>query len=55
MLKNASEITLLPKKYFFLKIFDFAQSFVECKVGLADGSLFGACIFSIAWEDGRNK
>ncbi len=39
MLKNASEVTLVPKrKKIFLKIFSFVQSFVDCKVSLADGS-----------------
>jgi hypothetical protein len=38
MLKNASEVTLVPKKYFFfLKFLNFVQSFVGCKVSLADG------------------
>ncbi len=39
MLKNSSEVTLVPKKN-FLKIFNLVQSFVGCKVSLADGSLF---------------
>jgi hypothetical protein len=38
MLKNASEVTLLPKNIFFLKIVNFGQSFVECKLSLADGT-----------------
>jgi hypothetical protein len=39
MLKNASEVTLVPKNDFFsLKILNFVQSFVECKVSLADGT-----------------
>ncbi len=38
MLKNASEVTLVPKKIFFLlKDLNFLQSFVEYKVSLADG------------------
>jgi hypothetical protein len=37
MLNNASEVTLVPKGWFFLKIFTVVQSFVECKVSLADG------------------
>jgi hypothetical protein len=37
MLKNVSEVTLVTKKIVFLKIFNFVQSFVECKVSLADG------------------
>jgi hypothetical protein len=38
MLKNASEVTLVPKKIFFsLKILNFVQSFMECKASLADG------------------
>ncbi len=28
---------LSTKEYFFLKILNFVQSFVECKVSLADG------------------
>ncbi len=39
MFKNASEVTLAPKKILFLKILNFVQSFVECKVSLADGSM----------------
>jgi hypothetical protein len=39
MLKNASEVTVVPKIFFFLKILNFVQSFVECKVSLADGNL----------------
>jgi hypothetical protein len=39
MLKNVSEATLVTKSIFFLKILNFAQSFVECKVSLADGIL----------------
>jgi hypothetical protein len=39
MLKNAAEVTLVPKNIFFLKSLDFVQSFVECKVILADGTL----------------
>ncbi len=38
MLKNASEVTLGPRIIFFLKILNFVQSFVKCKVSLADGS-----------------
>ncbi len=38
MLKNASEVTLVPKIFFFLKIFNFVKSFVGCKVSLTDGS-----------------
>jgi hypothetical protein len=38
MLKYVSELTLVTKKnFFFLKILNFLQSFVECKVSLADG------------------
>jgi hypothetical protein len=37
MLKNASDVTLVPKNIFNLKILNFGQSFVECKVSLADG------------------
>jgi hypothetical protein len=36
MLKNVSEVTIVPK-HFFLKILNFVQSFVECEVSLADG------------------
>ncbi len=36
MLKNALKVTLVPKKKFFLEILNFAQSFVEGKVSLAD-------------------
>jgi hypothetical protein len=38
LLKNASEVTLVPKIIVFLKILNLVQSFVECKVSLADGS-----------------
>jgi hypothetical protein len=40
LLKNASEVTLVTKNIFFLKILNLVQSFVECKVSLADGNLF---------------
>jgi hypothetical protein len=40
MLKNASEVTLVPKIFFFLIILNFVQSFVECKVSLPDGELW---------------
>jgi hypothetical protein len=36
MLKNASQVTLAQKNISFLKILNFVQSFVECKVSLAD-------------------
>ncbi len=39
MLKNVSEVILVTKNIFFLKIVNFVQSFVECKVSLADGTL----------------
>jgi hypothetical protein len=39
MLKNASGVTLVPKNIFILKILNFVQSFVECEVSLADGTL----------------
>jgi hypothetical protein len=39
MLQNPSEVTLVPKNVFFLKILNFVQIFVECKVSLADGTL----------------
>jgi hypothetical protein len=39
MLKNASEVTLVPKNIFLLINLELcAQSFVECKVSLADGT-----------------
>ncbi len=38
MLKNASEVTLVLNNIFYLKIFNFVQSFAECKVSLADGT-----------------
>jgi hypothetical protein len=41
MLKNASEVTLKPEIIFFQKMLNFVQSFVECKVSLADGTKFG--------------
>jgi hypothetical protein len=37
MLKNASEVSLVPINIFSLKILKFVQSFVDCKVSLADG------------------
>jgi hypothetical protein len=37
LLENASEVALVPKNIFFLEILNFVQSFVECKVSLADG------------------
>jgi hypothetical protein len=40
MLKNASKITLVPKDIFSLKILNFVQSFVMCKVSLADAIHF---------------
>ncbi len=40
MLKNASEVTLLPKNIVFLKILNFVQSFVKDKVSLADGTFW---------------
>jgi hypothetical protein len=40
MLKNASEVTLVPKNIFFLRILNLMQSFVECKVNLADGTFW---------------
>ncbi len=38
MLENTSTVTFVPKKEknYFLKILNFVQSFVECKVSLAD-------------------
>ncbi len=38
LLKNCLRGILSTKKYFFLKILNFVQSFVECKVSLADGT-----------------
>jgi serine/threonine protein kinase len=38
MLKIASEVTLVPEIIFFLKFLKFVQSFLECKVSLADGT-----------------
>jgi hypothetical protein len=32
LLKNASEVTLVPRNNFFLKILNLVQSFVECKL-----------------------
>ncbi len=43
MLENASEVTLVPKNIFFLKILNFVQSFVEWKVSLADGNCRRSC------------
>ncbi len=40
MLKNVSEVTLVTTNIFFLKILNFVQSFVECKVSLADGTIW---------------
>ncbi len=37
MLKNFSKVILVTKNIFFLKILNFVQSFVECKVSLAGG------------------
>jgi hypothetical protein len=39
LLKNASEVILVPKNIFFLKILNLVQSFVECKESLADGTI----------------
>jgi hypothetical protein len=38
ILKNASVVTVVPKNIFSPRILNFVQSFVECKVSLADGS-----------------
>jgi hypothetical protein len=43
LLKNASKVTLVPKNIFFLKILNLVQSFVECKVSLADGTSREMC------------
>ncbi len=37
MLKNASEVTIVQKK--FLTLFKFVHSLVKCEVSLADGNL----------------
>jgi hypothetical protein len=37
MLKNASEVTLVPKNI-FPKFLNYVQNFVEWKVSLADGT-----------------
>jgi hypothetical protein len=48
MLKNSSWKSLVPTNIFSLKIFNFVQSFVECKVSLADGStLILALVFCL--------
>jgi hypothetical protein len=39
MLKNVSELTFVPTNIFFLRILKLVQSFVECKVSLADGNM----------------
>jgi hypothetical protein len=39
MLKNVSEVTFVTKNIFFQKILNFVQSFMECKVSLADGTI----------------
>jgi hypothetical protein len=44
MLKNAVEVTLVSKRVYLLKILNFVQSFVECKVSLADGTFVHANI-----------
>jgi hypothetical protein len=36
-LKTSEVTTSVPKNIYFLKILNFVQSFVECKVSLADG------------------
>jgi hypothetical protein len=47
-----SEVTLVIKNIFFLKILNLVQSFVECKVSLADGrcafQLFIPCLISVS-------
>jgi hypothetical protein len=40
VLKIASEVSLVQKNLFSLKILNFVQSFVECKVSLADSMLY---------------
>jgi hypothetical protein len=49
MLKNASEVILVPKNIFFLIILNSVQSFVECKVSLADAicQVFDMFVLSI--------
>jgi hypothetical protein len=51
MLKNASDAMLVPKIFFFLKILNFVQSFVECKVILAEGILLNVRDVRI-WDQG---
>ncbi len=51
MLKNASEVTTVQENIFFLKILNFVQSFVECKVSLADGNLIvGPASSRLRWS-----
>jgi hypothetical protein len=53
MLKHASEVTLVAENIFFLKIFNFVRSFVECKVSLADGKS-SFCLLSNSDHDTKN-
>jgi hypothetical protein len=50
MLKNASEVILVPKNISFLKILKFVQSFVECKGSLADGILLNYLVHSNTFQ-----
>jgi hypothetical protein len=47
MLKNASEVTFVPKNIFFLKILNFVSSFMECKVSVADGTSWNGAILQM--------
>jgi hypothetical protein len=55
MFKNASEVTLVPKNILFLKILNYVQSFVECKLSLADGICFETCARRKIWNSGHFK
>jgi hypothetical protein len=54
MLKNASEVSLVPKSIFLLKILNFMQSFVECKESLADGIYEYMYSYS-SWQQGGSN
>ncbi len=54
MLKNASEVTLVPKNIFFLKIVNIVESFVECKVSLADGIYVTTCSLWLLKRESRD-
>jgi hypothetical protein len=55
MLKNVSEVTLVTKNIFSLKILNFVQSFVECKVSLADGTSCDVGITFKCWSSTNNS